>query len=86
MLGCATALAAATLLVAPPQNAAAQDTLELVKAQGTHGSGIVGLAPTDRDAALGKLQQWTGVVPMLPPNARFSEDSFETFARRPRLF
>jgi hypothetical protein len=41
----------------------ATDALELVAAEGTHGAGILDLAPTDREAVLAKLTAWTGVTP-----------------------
>lgn len=47
----------------------ATDSLLLVKAQGTHGSSISRLSPTDRDAALAKLAAWTGVTPQILTNA-----------------
>ena len=42
----------------------ATDSLELIVAQGTHGSGLGDLAAADKTAAFAKLQAWTGVTPM----------------------
>jgi hypothetical protein len=44
----------------------AQDSLELIQAQGTHNSHLTRLAQADQDAAFAKLAQWTGVTPMVP--------------------
>ncbi len=41
----------------------ATDSLELVQAQGTHGSRIGRLSASDNAAALAKLAAWTGVTP-----------------------
>ena len=41
----------------------AADSLELIEAQGTHGSHITELAPADTQAALARLAAWTGVTP-----------------------
>jgi hypothetical protein len=41
----------------------ATDSLILIQAQGTHGSRIGKLAPADTQAAMAKLEAWTGVVP-----------------------
>jgi len=43
----------------------ASDAVMLFQPQGTHGSRIAGLAMSDRDVALARLQAWTGVPPML---------------------
>ena len=47
----------------------AADSLELVEAQGTHGSDLLHLAPADQAAAFADLTAWTGVVPD-PSSAR----------------
>ena len=44
----------------------AQDSLELIQAQGTHNSHLTRLAAADRDAAFAKLAEWTGVTPQIP--------------------
>jgi hypothetical protein len=44
----------------------ATDSLELIQAQGTHGSHLTRLAPADRDAAFAKIAAWTGVTPTIP--------------------
>jgi len=51
----------------------ATDSLRLVQAEGTHGSRITRLSPTDRDAALAKLEAWTGIKPVVP-TARTTHD------------
>lgn len=43
----------------------AKDSLRLVQAEGTHGARITRLAASDREAALAKLEAWTGITPML---------------------
>jgi hypothetical protein len=50
----------------------AKDSLRLVQAEGTHGARITRLAASDREAALAKLEAWTGITPMLaaPRSAR----------------
>lgn len=50
----------------------ATDSLRLVQPEGTHGSKITELVDTDRDAALAKLEAWTGVKPLLPFSGRRS--------------
>lgn len=40
----------------------ATDSLSLVMPQGTHGSSLAGLPPTERAAALAKISAWTGVA------------------------
>lgn len=44
----------------------AQDSLELIQAQGTHNSHLTRLADADRAAAFAKLAAWTGVTPQIP--------------------
>jgi hypothetical protein len=44
----------------------AKDSLLLVQAEGTHGSRISRLADADREAAFAKLEDWTGIKPVLP--------------------
>lgn len=41
----------------------ATDSLRVLAPMGSHYSGIVSLAPGDRDAALAKLEAWSGVTP-----------------------
>jgi hypothetical protein len=44
----------------------AKDSLLLVQAEGTHSSRISRLADADREAAFAKLEDWTGIKPVLP--------------------
>jgi hypothetical protein len=44
----------------------AQESLELVEAQGTHDSDLVHLAAGDRQAAFDLIARWTGVTPVVP--------------------
>ncbi|HEY5944361.1 MAG TPA: S28 family serine protease [Kofleriaceae bacterium] len=43
----------------------AKDSLLLVQAEGTHGSRISRLSDADREAAFAKLEDWTGIKPVL---------------------
>ncbi len=65
----------------------ATDSLELVQAEGTHGSRITRLAAADRDAAFAKLTAWTGVTPMASQKpARPSDAARERLElREPRV-
>lgn len=57
----------------------ATDSLSLTAPDSNHGSNLTTLAPADRDAALAKLEAWTGVT----PNVRAVTD--QPARPRPRL-
>ena len=61
----------------------ATDSLRLTQAQGTHGARITRLAAGDMQAALDKLEAWTGVTPRLPASARTERLGAEPRVRVP---
>ena len=61
----------------------ATDSLRLIQASGTHGSHITKLADVDRDAAIAKINAWTGVTAQLP--APMNAQAREVEQRYPRV-